>query len=281
MLGAIIGDIVGSRFEFRNHRSKEFDLFTKECFTTDDSVMTLAVAKAIMETENIMNLSTNGDLVGADDSEYHRVLGEMTVKYMQKIGRRYPDCGYGGMFARWLFRDHPRPYNSYGNGAAMRIGPAGYVASTEMEAINLSRTITEVTHNHVEGIKGAEATTVAIFMAREGCLLSEIKDKLTEHYYPIDFTIDEIRPSYQFNETCQGTVPQALACFFESTSFEDAIRTAIFLGGDSDTIAAITGAIAQAYYGIPENIRNVALTYLNPDLRAIVDEWDISFGQLL
>ena len=270
MLGAIIGDIVGSRFEFNNHRNKHFELFTVDCFATDDSIMTLAVAKAILETAKVIAPNQGSD---GGDSDYDRVLSEMTVKYMQEIGRKYPNCGYGGMFGRWVFSDKPKPYHSFGNGAAMRVSPAGFAAGTESEAFRLSETITAVTHNHDEGIKGAEATVLAIFMARQGYSKNEIREKISSDYYPLDFTIDEIRSSYQFNETCQETVPQAIACFLESTTFEDAIRTAISLGGDSDTIGAITGAIAEAYYGVPQALKEKALTYLDAELWAIYDEW--------
>ncbi|MDD4593361.1 MAG: ADP-ribosylglycohydrolase family protein, partial [Parabacteroides sp.] len=265
----IIGDIVGSRFEFNNHRNKEFDLFAEGCFATDDSIMTLAVARAIMETEKIIKPS----LRDGSNGDYHQLLSELTVKYMQDIGRKYPDCGYGGMFRRWMFSHNPTPYQSFGNGAAMRISPAGFAARTESEAISLSETITSVTHNHEEGIKGAEAVSVAVYMARRGFLKSEIRERISNDYYPLDFTIDQIRPTYKFNETCQGTVPQAIECFLEAKSFEDAIRTAISLGGDSDTIAAITGAIAEAYYSVPDDIRDKALAYLDDELRAIYDEW--------
>lgn len=276
MLGAIIGDIAGSRFEFNNNRSKEFELFTKGCFVTDDSIMTLAVAKAIMETEKSIEPSISNDDLNGD---YFQLLAKLTIRYMQEIGRKYPDCGYGGMFARWMFSNNPEPYNSFGNGAAMRISPAGFAARSESEAIRLSRAITSVTHNHTEGIKGAEATVVAIYMARSGFHKSEIRDRISKDYYPLDFTIDEIRPVYKFNETCQKTVPQAIEAFLESKSFEDAIRTAISLGGDSDTIAAITGAIAEAYYGVPDDIRDKALSYLDDELRAIYDEWEEFIGQ--
>ncbi|MDD2235129.1 MAG: ADP-ribosylglycohydrolase family protein [Desulfitobacteriaceae bacterium] len=276
MLGAIIGDIVGSRFEFNNHRSKGFDLFTAGCFATDDSIMTLAVAKAIMETEKRIEPSVSGHGFGGD---YRHLLSELTAKYMQEIGRQYPTCGYGGMFGRWIFSDHPEPYNSFGNGAAMRISPAGFVAGTESEATSLSETITSVTHNHEEGIKGAEATVIAIFLALHGFPKNEIRVRISKDYYQLDFTIDEIRPTYKFNETCQETVPQAIECFLESTSFEDAIRTAISLGGDSDTIAAITGAIAEAYYGVPDDIRHKGLAYLDEELRSLYDEWEKFVGK--
>ena len=270
MIGAIIGDIVGSRFEFNNHRSKEFELFTEECKVTDDSIMTLAVAKAMMETEKKIKPSVDGDV---DDNEYYSLLEKMAVKYMQEIGRKYPNCGYGGMFEQWVFSDKPEPYNSFGNGAAMRISPVGFAARTENEACRLSELVTGVTHNHDEGLKGAEATAVAIFMAKRGFTKNEIRNKMNRHYYSLHFTIDEIRDTYQFNETCQETLPQAIEAFLESTSFEDAIRTAISVGGDSDTLAAITGAIAEAYYGVPENLRERALTYLDQEQREIYDEW--------
>lgn len=269
MIGAIIGDIVGSRFEFDNHRSKNFDLFTKDCFVTDDSIMTLAIAKAIMEAANHKKASAQG----YDDSFYVR-LSHLSVEYMQGIGRRYPYCGYGGMFNSWVFNDDPKPYNSYGNGAAMRVSPVGFAAQSLLEVEESAKYVTEVTHNHEEGIKGAQATAAAIFMAKQGCGKNDIREHIVREYYPLHFTIDEIRPSYRFNETCQETVPQAIVCFLESSSFEDAIRTAISLGGDSDTLAAITGGIAEAHYGVPQDLKEKALTYLDSDLRDIYIEWE-------
>jgi ADP-ribosylglycohydrolase len=270
LIGAIIGDIVGSRFEFNNHRSKEFELFTDECNVTDDSIMTLAVAKAIMETGKNLKLLSNDS---KNNYYYYKLLKSMTIRYMQKIGRKYPHCGYGGMFGQWIFSDNPKPYYSFGNGAAMRISPVGFIAPTEDEARKLSETITAVTHNHKEGIKGAEATVISIYMAKHGASKEEIRQKINEDYYNLNFTIDEIRDTYEFNETCQETVPQAIVAFLESDSFEDAIRTAISVGGDSDTLAAITGSIAEAYYGVPEDIKEKALTYLDTELRSIYDEW--------
>jgi len=274
MLGAIIGDIVGSRFEFNNHRSKEFDLFSEDCYVTDDSVMTLAIAKAIMEATN--NKTPN--IRGYDDG-FNASLSGLAVKYMQEIGRKYPNCGFGGMFSQWVFSMNPEPYNSFGNGAAMRVSPAGFAARDEWEAVELAEIVTEVTHNHDEGIKGAQATALAVCMARQGALKSEIRKRIERDYYPLDFFIDDIRSTYRFNETCQETVPQAIKCFLESTSFEDAIRIAISLGGDSDTIAAIVGAIAAAYYGIPDVIKETALSYLDSELRAIYDEWEAFAGE--
>ena len=260
MLGAIIGDIVGSRFEWNNNKSKQFDLLTYKCSVTDDSIMTLAIAKALLESK----------------SDYSD-LSENAVKYMQNIGQHYPNCGYGGHFREWIYSDNPKPYNSYGNGAAMRVSACGFVANTLEEVKQLSKAVTEVTHNHPEGIKGAEATAVAIFLARSGKNLLEIRDYITKNYYPLNFSLDEIRDNYEFNESCQGTVPQALEAFFESKNFEDAIRNAISIGGDSDTIAAITGGIAGAYYGIPTDIRKHALTFLDERLLKILVDFENNY----
>ena len=260
MLGAIIGDIVGSRFEWHNIKTKQFDFLTHSCFFTDDSVMSLAIAKAILDSKELTQLETNA------------------VLCMQEIGRHYPNCGYGGSFYKWIFSSNPKPYNSYGNGAAMRISACGFAATSLEEAITMSKAVTEVTHNHPEGLKGAEATTVALYMARTGSSILEIRDYIDKHYYPMNFTLDGIRDSYQFNETCQNTVPQALMAFFESTSFEDAIRNAISIGGDSDTLAAITGGIAEAYYGIPEAIRKHALTFLDERLLGILNAFEARYG---
>ena len=253
MLGAIIGDIVGSRFEWNNNRSKEFEFLTYKCFATDDSVMSLALAQAILVSK-------------PDYSD----LGKNAVECMQAVGRNYPDCGYGVAFRDWVFSDNPQPYNSYGNGAAMRVSAAGFAAQSSEEAKLISKKVTEVTHNHPEGIKGAEATAVAIYMAKTGCSMLEIRDYVDANYYPMNFTLDQIRTTYEFNETCQDTVPQALMAFFESTGFEDAIRNAISIGGDSDTIAAICGGVAEAYYGIPTDIRKHALTFLDKRMLQIL-----------
>lgn len=261
MLGAIIGDIVGSRFEWNNIKTKDFDFLTYKCFVTDDSIMSLGVAKAICEC--------NGD---------YSALSEKAVKYMQEIGRPYPLCGYGGMFRQWMYSDDPKPYGSYGNGAAMRVSACGFAASSLEEAVDLSRKVTEVTHNHPEGIKGAEATAVAIYLAKTGSSILEIRDYINVNYYPMNFTLDGIRDSYEFNETCQDTVPQAIMAFLESESFEDAIRNAISIGGDSDTLAAITGGIAEAYYGIPAEMRKHALTFLDELQLSVLNEFEGKFG---
>ena len=257
MFGAVIGDIIGSRFEFFNYRAKDFDLFDEKRKFTDDSVMTIAICKAIM--------NCNGN---------YNNLSEETIKCMQYLGKEYPYSGYGGMFSAWLKVNDPQPYNSFGNGAAMRVSAVAYEAETIEDVKKLSKLVTEVTHNHPEGIKGAEATAIAIFLARIGMSKDEIKEYIEKNYYKLDFTIDNIRETYRFNETCQETVPQALQCFFESTDFEDAIRTAISLGGDSDTIGAIVGGIAEAYYGVPAYIKETAITYLDEQLYTILKDFE-------
>ncbi len=262
MLGAVAGDIVGSRFEWGNIKTKEFLLFTRSCRPTDDSVMTLAVARALLDCR--------GDW---------RDLSARVVERMRELGNRYPKAGYGGRFTAWLRSPDPKPYGSFGNGSAMRVSPCAWAAGSLEEVKALSRAVTEVTHDHPEGIKGAEAAAVAGWMALRGCSMEEIRQKITGEYYPLDFTLDEIRPTYQFDVTCQGSVPQALESFFESVSFEDALRNAVSIGGDSDTIAAIAGGIAEAYYGIPVEIRERARGYLKPDLRKILDDFEKAYGR--
>lgn len=264
MLGAIIGDIVGSRFEWNNYRAKDFEFLTYECFPTDDSIMSLALAQAV--------------IISKPD---HTDLKDNAVECMQRIGRNYPDCGYGGSFYNWIFSENPKPYNSFGNGAAMRVSAVGFAANSLDEVKEMSRLITEVTHNHPEGIKGAEATAVAIYMARMGSSIFEIRDYIDKNYYPMNFTLDSIRDTYQFNETCQDTVPQALMAFFESTGFEDAIRNAISIGGDSDTVAAICGGVAEAYYGIPADIRKHALTFLDEDLLKVLTVFENQYPPVM
>ena len=257
MIGAIIGDIVGSRFEWNNIKTKEFELLNYRCSVTDDSIMSLAVAQAILDCHG--NYSN---------------LGLQAALHMQQLGRQYPDAGYGGMFRRWLFSDNHQPYNSFGNGAAMRVSACGFASASLGEAKLLSQKVTEVTHNHLEGLKGAEAVAVCIFLARQGKSIFEIRDYVDANYYSLNFTLNGIRSSYSFDETCQGTVPQAIMAFLESVGFEDAIRNAISIGGDSDTLGAITGSIAEAYYGVPANIREHALTFLDERLLSILIEFE-------
>lgn len=261
MIGAIIGDIAGSRFEFHNYRKKDFEIFHKDCSATDDSIMSLAVAKAVL-----MHKTEGKDLEKA------------AVYYMQKYGRSYPHRGYGGGFRNWLRSEHPEPYNSFGNGAAMRVSACAYAADTLEEALEMSDAVTCVTHNHPEGLKGARATTAAIFLARKGTSIAEIRKHIEQNYYPLAFTIDEIRPTYRFNETCQGTVPQGIEAFLESESFEDALRTAVSLGGDSDTLAAITCSIAEAYYGVPKDMYKRALLYLDKKLMSLLFAFEKQYG---
>ena len=261
-LGAIVGDIVGSVYEWDNIKTKEFLLFSSKCFPTDDSIMTLAIAKALLEC--------NGSYVK---------LSQKAIDNMRLLGALYPHAGYGGRFSSWLKALETKPYNSFGNGSAMRVSAVAYVADSIEQVKELSYKVTAVTHNHIEGIKGAEATAVAVYMALQGSSMQEIKDIVIQDYYPMDFTLDEIRDTYRFNETCQNTVPQALEAFFESTGFEDAIRNAISIGGDSDTLAAITGAVAGAYYGVPEEIKIRALSFLDNRQKDIYISFVNNFSQ--
>ena len=238
MIGAIIGDIVGSKYEFNNLKSKEFPLYSPGCSYTDDSVMTVAVARALMRMDGV---SPEGN------EERYR---EAFVREMQLLGRAYPypQGGYGGRFFGWIFSQDPKPYNSWGNGSAMRVSPCGLVAKTMEEALLLAKLSSEVTHDHPEGIKGAQAAAAAVFLAKTGASMEEIRAEIVERYYLLDRTLDEIRPGYVFHVDCMQSVPEALEAFFESASFEDAIRGAVSIGGDSDTIAAITGGVAWPYY---------------------------------
>ena len=247
MIGAIIGDIIGSRFEFHNHRSTEFEFFHPDCTFTDDTVMTVAVADAIL----------NG-----------RPFGEV----MHEYARNYPGRGYGGRFYNWIHSDNPVPYDSFGNGSAMRVSPCAYLARGNREqALTWATASAVCTHNHPEGIKGALAVTDVILMAFEKTDKAVVKRKIESLYgYDLNFTIEELRPHYQFNETCQGSVPQAIVAFLESHDFESAIRLAISLGGDSDTIANITGGMAEAYYGVPVAMRADAFQMLPEEMRRVV-----------
>lgn len=252
MIGAIIGDIVGSVYEWNNIKTKEFPLFQDKCFFTDDTVMTIAVA------EGLMNGGEKDDFIDA----------------MKKYGRMYPDTSYGGRFRSWLMTDSREPYHSWGNGSAMRTAAVGWWFDS-IEAIRAMAALAAgVTHDHPEGIKGAESTAAAIFLARTGHSKAEIKEYVEREFgYDLSQTLDEIQPDYRFNESCQDTVPQAITAFLESTDFEDAIRNAISLGGDSDTLAAITGSIAEAAYGVPQWIQDKAWEYLEELLRDVLCRW--------
>ena len=248
MIGAIIGDIVGSRFEFNNHRSTEFEFFHPDCTFTDDTVMTVAVADAIL----------NG-----------RPFGEV----MHEYARNYPGRGYGGRFYNWIHSNNPVPYDSFGNGSAMRVSPCAFLAKGNRElALTWATASAVCTHNHPEGVKGAMAITDCILMAAEHKSKDEIRKLAVDLYdYDMDFTIDQIRPRFGFNETCQKTVPQAIECFLESHDFESAIRIAVSLGGDSDTIANITGGIAEAYYGVPKEMGDKAISMLPKEMADVVN----------
>ena len=250
MLGAIIGDVVGSRFEFNNYRSKNFEMFTKYNEVTDDSIMTIAV----------MDILMNGYI---NDKE-------KIVDTFKKWGRKYPNSGYGGMFGRWLFTDDREAYNSFGNGSAMRVSPVGCLAKSEEEVVDWATKVSEVTHNHSEGIKGAVVTAMCVYYAKNGKSKEEIREYVSG-YYDINFDYEKLKREYYFNETCQETVPQAIYCFLISDSFEDCIRTCVSIGGDTDTVCAIAGGIAEAYYGIDEKIIIGVEKYLDKEQKEVVD----------
>lgn len=261
MYGAILGDIIGSPFEFdRGDKTKDFKLFSRRSHFTDDSVMTLAVCEALLK-------------VGQDATV--KEIEDAVISSMQSWGRRYPHAGYGGYFRRWLTACHPEPYNSFGNGSAMRVSAVGWLYDSLENTRTVAKATANVTHNHPEGIKGAEATASAIFMARNGSSKEEIKKYIeNEFHYDLNRTLDEIRPSYHMDETCQKTVPEAIIAFFEATDFEDAIRNAVSLGGDTDTLGAITGSIAEAYYRIPEWLMTECRKRINRDMRVVLDDFN-------
>lgn len=250
MYGAIAGDIVGSVYEFANHRAKEFPLFREDCFATDDSIMTLAVAEALLD-------------------------GQEVAGALRSWGRDYPDAGYGGMFRRWLLEHQRGPYDSFGNGSAMRVSPAGWLAADLDVTLALAQLTALPTHNHPEGIKGAQATAGAMWLARQGQSATSIRAWVERQFgYDLSRSVDQIRPGYQFDETCQKTVPESLTCALEATSFEDALRNAISIGGDSDTVGAIAGAVAEALFGgVPEAIRAQVRSRLDARQLAVLDRF--------
>ena len=258
MIGAILGDIVGSRFEFHNHLSPDFSFLTEDCCFTDDTVMTCAVAQALM-----------------DSREDFSDLPEKAVAAMRRVGQLYPGCGYGARFIHWMFSKDPQPYYSCGNGSAMRVSPVGFAARSVEEAKRLSAAVTAVTHDHPEGLKGAEATAVAIVLARQGASKEAIRSAM-QAYYPLDISVARYRSEWAGHgkEICQVSVPQALVCFLEGRDYEDVIRNCISIGGDSDTIAAIAGGIAEAFYGLSPEQRAAARSYLDPRLLDICDRFE-------
>lgn len=266
MLGSIVGDVVGSVFEWNNYKGVDFSLFSKGSFFTDDSVMTLAVADALlcMEDRDIGN-----------DELVRKAVRESMIVY----GRSFPDCGYGSRFREWLFSDDPKPYFSFGNGSAMRVASVAYFALDLRDALRLARLSAEVTHNHPEGIKGAQAVAGCVYLARSGESKVVIREFVEDGFYNLDFTLDEIRDDYSFDVSCQGSVPEAIVAFLESDSFESAIRLAVSIGGDSDTVGAIAGGIAGAFYGVPDFMRTEVVGRLDPWLLAVVEKFDGRFGK--
>lgn len=255
MIGAIAGDIIGSVYEHHRIKTKDFPLFHPQCCFTDDSVLTVAVAKAIL-----------------DDRNYLRAVWE--------IGRKYPNAGYGESFIRWLHSTEPRPYNSWGNGSAMRVSPIGFAFNTSDTVLQEAKRTAEISHNHPEGVKGAQATALAVFLARSTHDKTLIKREVVDQFgYDLNRTVEDIRASYGFDISCQGTVPEAIIAFLDSNSYEDAVRNAISLGGDSDTLACITGGIAEAFYGpVAPSILNKVKECLEDDLWRIAEQFCQKYG---
>jgi ADP-ribosylglycohydrolase len=250
MLGAIAGDVIGSFYEHHPTKTIDFQLFNEHSRFTDDSVMTVAVANAILQA---------GD------------YGES----MRDFGRKYPRAGYGPSFLEWIFQSESRPYNSWGNGSAMRVSPVGFAFDTLNEVLSEAKRSAEVSHDHPEGIKGAQATALAVFLARTGESKESIRKEIARRFhYDLERTVEQIRPSYEFDVSCQGTVPEAIVCFLDSTDYEDGIRKAVSLGGDSDTLSCITGGIAHAYYkSIPPEISRRVRELLPVDLLSVLDNF--------
>ena len=255
MIGAIAGDIIGSVYEAHPIKTKDFPLFHPACRFSDDSILTIAVAQAILEKR-----------------DYQTTLWEM--------GRKYPHAGYGGSFIRWLGTKNPKPYNSWGNGSAMRVSPVGFAFDTVETVLQEAGRTAEISHNHPEGIKGAQATALAVFLARTTQDKQKTRTEINRRFgYDLNRSISDIRPSYEFDVSCQGTVPEAIIAFLESESWEDAIRNAVSLGGDSDTLACITGGIAEAYYGsMAHNIQEKVKACLTEELWTIVESFNGRYG---
>lgn len=254
IMGAVIGDTVGSMFEFSNVKTTDFPLFGKKTRFTDDSVLTVATMDCILNKKSF-------------------------TQVYQSYGRKYPDAGYAGMFFDWIFDEYPEPYGSWGNGSAMRVSAVGWAYNTLDKVLFQAKRSAEVTHNHTEGIKGAQATASAIFLARTGKTKEEIKQFIENTFeYNLSRSLAEIRPAYHFDVSCEGSVPEAITAFLESTDFESAIRLAVSLGGDSDTIACITGGIAEAFYqDIPEYIIENTLKVLPQEFVEVIEEFSIRF----
>ena len=265
LMGAILGDIAGSIYEFDPHKATDINLQDKRMDYTDDTIMTIAVADWILNDKR------------------HTMNG--LVERMQQWGRRYPHPmgAYGNMFSQWLRSDNPMPYNSWGNGSAMRVSAVGFAFDTLEETMNVAKKCAEVTHNHPEGIKGAQATAAAIFMARTGSTKKEIRRFITDTFgYNLDRSCDDIRPTYGFDGSCQGTVPESIIAFLDSKDYEDALRLCISLGGDADTMGAITGAIAGAYYNkMPYALYEFGMKKLPKDIQNVVGLFNSKYGQII
>ena len=257
MFGAILGDIIGSRFEFdRGGWTKDFELFTPECGFTDDSVMTVAVAEALLEA-------------GADATV--EKIENACIRSMQKWGRKYPNAGYGSRFIGWLFEEDPQSYNSWGNGSAMRVSAAGWLYDTIERTREAARATANVSHNHPEGLKGAECTAAVIFLARKGLSKEDIRDYVVREFgYDLSMGVDELRPLHRHDESCMDTLPKALVSFFEGGSFEDVVRNAVSLGGDTDTIAAIAGAMAEGMYGVPDDLKEECIRRIPDEMVEVI-----------
>ena len=255
MLGAIAGDIIGSVFEHAPVKTVDFDLFSRQSTFTDDTVLTVAVAHAILE-----------------NTDYGSAL--------KRFARRFPDAGYGMSFFRWMMSADSRPYNSWGNGSAMRVSPVGFAFDSADTVLQQARETAAVTHNHPEGIKGAQAAALAVYLARTGAGKGRIRREIEHRFgYDLDRRTVDIRPTYHFDISCQGTVPEAIIAFLESENYENAVRIGVSLGGDSDTIGCITGAVAHAHYGkLPENVRRETRARLPEDFLAVIDRFNRRYG---
>jgi ADP-ribosylglycohydrolase len=256
LLGAVAGDVIGSVYEYEASKTVDFKYFTPFSHITDDSILTLAVADAIINQRSYLEC-------------------------VRTYALKYPHAGYGGFFKRWMYSGQPLPYNSFGNGSAMRVSPVGWAFDTLEETLHQAEASAEITHNHPEGIKGAQAVALAIFRARNGASKDQIRSEITTRFeYDLTFSLDEIRPAYRFDETCQKTVPPAIVAFLEADDFEDAIRNAISLGGDADTLAAITGSIAEAYYGgIPEGIEVEVRKRVPNELWEVIERFNQKYNE--
>lgn len=258
MLGAVIGDIIGSVYEGHNIKTTDFPLWSPNSAFTDDTVMTVAVAKALLETQ---------------ENDYEDIK-QSIIKEMQYFGGKYPLAGYGFNFRQWLAAENPMPYNSWGNGSAMRVSSVGWLYPTLAETLAVAKLSAEVSHNHPLGVAGAQSVAAAIFLLRKGESREQVRDYITKTFgYNFKFTIEEIRPTYTFDISCQGSVPQAMTAFWEAQNFEDCIRKAVSIGGDSDTIAAIAGSMAEAYFAIPQTMVTKALEYLDDELLTVYKEF--------